>query len=187
MFTSIFGYGPGSGSETLELRIRIRQKFRILADPDPQHWLKHSFLIYSTSTVFWAVPVHHIRSQRIRIPKNDKYGGDAPDTGIGTYPTGLDRRPVAFPDLSVSGFWPNIWSASYGTGIRPYTESLCFPNIGIRKKCLKARSLNKKGIRLRTKQQLVPVPVPLFGSQMLEVIMNSFIFFFLAAIFVLWR
>jgi hypothetical protein len=40
MFTSIFGYGPGSGSETLELRIRIRQKFRILADPDPQHWRK---------------------------------------------------------------------------------------------------------------------------------------------------
>jgi hypothetical protein len=39
MFTSIFGYGPGSGSETLELRIRIRQKFRILADPDPQHWV----------------------------------------------------------------------------------------------------------------------------------------------------
>jgi hypothetical protein len=40
MFTSIFGYRPGSGSETLELRIRIRQKFRILADsdPDPQHW-----------------------------------------------------------------------------------------------------------------------------------------------------
>jgi hypothetical protein len=33
--TSIFGNGPGSG--TLELRIRIRQKFRILADPDPQH------------------------------------------------------------------------------------------------------------------------------------------------------
>jgi hypothetical protein len=27
----------GSGSGTLELRIRIRQKFRILADPDPQH------------------------------------------------------------------------------------------------------------------------------------------------------
>jgi hypothetical protein len=40
MFTSIFGLGPGSGSETLELRIRIRQKFRILADPDPQHCLK---------------------------------------------------------------------------------------------------------------------------------------------------
>jgi hypothetical protein len=36
MFTSIFGYGPGSG--TIELRVRIRQKFRILADPDPQHW-----------------------------------------------------------------------------------------------------------------------------------------------------
>jgi hypothetical protein len=35
MFTSIFGYGPGS--ETLELRIRIRQKFRILADLDPQN------------------------------------------------------------------------------------------------------------------------------------------------------
>jgi hypothetical protein len=38
MFTSFLVYGPGSGSETLELRIRIRQKFRILADPDPQHW-----------------------------------------------------------------------------------------------------------------------------------------------------
>jgi hypothetical protein len=38
MFTSTFEYGPGSGSETLEFRIRIRQKFRILADPDPQHW-----------------------------------------------------------------------------------------------------------------------------------------------------
>jgi hypothetical protein len=36
MFTSIFGYGPGSG--TVKLRIRIRKKFRILADPDPQHW-----------------------------------------------------------------------------------------------------------------------------------------------------
>jgi hypothetical protein len=37
MFTSILGYGPGS--ENLELWIRIRQKFRILADPDPQHCL----------------------------------------------------------------------------------------------------------------------------------------------------
>jgi hypothetical protein len=34
----LFGYGPGSGFETLELWIRIWQKFRILADPDPQHW-----------------------------------------------------------------------------------------------------------------------------------------------------
>jgi hypothetical protein len=41
MFTSIFGYGPGSG--TLELRIRIRQKFRILADPDPQHWSEYRY------------------------------------------------------------------------------------------------------------------------------------------------
>jgi hypothetical protein len=43
MFTYIFGIG--SGSETLELRIRIRQKFRILANPDPQHCLKQTYTI----------------------------------------------------------------------------------------------------------------------------------------------
>jgi hypothetical protein len=48
MFTSIFGCGSGSG--TLELRIRIGQKFRIFADPDPQHWVPALKYRYSSHT-----------------------------------------------------------------------------------------------------------------------------------------